>query len=194
MIEASAEDIARFDASDADELVRAGWTIVSLPPNLTLSKLRDAGVPFKGSRYFDSQARDAAEFSTVATMLAYRPDLLAQTFNQSFDDARVQVADLDSSLPAGTAATVGPAAAYVWLLQQHVEKIGRYPFAQLYTWSIDRYQDRTNLVVGVFGQQRPIVVAPLTEGRGSGVSVWPIVVPRSVAASGWPALGSGGKG
>jgi hypothetical protein len=183
-----AEDSACFEPSDADELVRAGWTIVSLPAGLTLSGLRGSGAPFKGSRYFDSQARDSVEFSTVATMLAYRPALMAESFNESFAEAQRQVTEMDGNLPGGAAATVASAAAYVWLLQQHVATTGRYPFAQLYTWAVDRYQDRTNLVVGVFGRQRPIVVAPITEGHGSGVGVWPVVVPRSVVDAGWPTV------
>ena len=90
-------------------------------------------------------------------------------------------------LPAGVAPVIAPAAAYVWLLGQHHAATSDYPFRQLYTWAVDRYQGRANLVVGVFGQRDPLIVAPQVEGHGGGVGVWPLLVPRAVVPDLWPA-------
>lgn len=113
---------------------------------------------------------------------AYKPSLLPGTYNLPFDEAAARVATLEAELPLGVVACIAPAAAYVWLLQHHRGVFGAYPFVQRYTWAADRYQDRTHLVVGVFGQERPLLVPPLTEGRGGGVGAWPLVVPRAVAS------------
>jgi hypothetical protein len=42
-------------------------------------------------------------------------------------------------------------------------------------WTADEYQGRARLVVGVFGPQRPLLVAPLVEGRGCGAGLWPLL-------------------
>jgi hypothetical protein len=177
---------AAFALAEATLLGEAGWTLVRLPAGLTLARLRAGGAPFKGDRYFEQHARETAERTTVATDLAYKPALLPGSFNRPFDGAAQMMAELSEQLPAGVAATIGPAAAYVWLLEQHRAATGGYPFAQLYAWAVDEYQARARLVVGVFGQQRPIILAPLVEGHGGGVGVWPLVVPRAVLPALWP--------
>lgn len=190
MSASSRGDAGDFSPGQSDALHDAGWIVTRLPGSLTLAGLRDAGVPFKGTRYFDTQALDTVERTTVATDVAYRPGLLPDCFNRSFESAQQCIDDLNRKLPPGAVATIAPAAAYVWLCQHHLETHGTYPFSQCFTWAIDRYQDRTNLVVGIFGQRRPVLVAPLSEGRGAGVGVWPIVFPRSVASTLWPSAHS----
>jgi hypothetical protein len=175
-----------FPPADASALKDAGWIVVRLPEGLTLAGLRAAGAPFKSTRYFTAHAPETVEHTTVATELAYRPALLLGSFNLPFPSAQRLAAELTEALPVDLVATIAPAAAYVWLFEHHRAAFGEYPFAQLYTWSVDRFRERANLVVGIFGRQRPIVVAPLVEERGGGVGVWPVVVPRTVASSLWP--------
>ncbi|HZS00216.1 MAG TPA: hypothetical protein VFE37_15990 [Chloroflexota bacterium] len=180
-----AEAVA-FAPADASALREAGWTLLRLPAGLTLAGLRVGGAPFKGTRYFDQQAPATAERTTVATDVAYKPALLPGSFNRPFADAARLLDEMLAHLPPGVAATIGPAAAYVWLLEQHRAATGAYPFAQLFAWAVDEYQARARLVVGVFGQQRPLLVAPLVEGRGGGVGVWPLLVPRAALPALWP--------
>ncbi|HWP28517.1 MAG TPA: hypothetical protein VNM50_03165, partial [Chloroflexota bacterium] len=176
-------------------LQAAGWRCVRLPPGLTLARLHAAGAPFKGARYFEVQARQTVEYTTVDTDLAYPPGLLPGSYNLPFEAAEQLVAQLAPQLPPGTAATIAPAAAYVWLLEHHRCATGSYPFTQRYTWAVDRYQERAHLAVGVFGQHRPLLVVPLPEGRGAGVGVWPVVVPRAALPALWPpAPGASGAG
>jgi hypothetical protein len=179
---------AAFAADDARELRDNGWALVRLPAGLTLAGLRAAGAPFKGGRYFSAHAPHTAERTTVATDLAYKPALLPGAFNRTFADTVALVDGMAPHLPAGVAPVIAPAAAYVWLLAQHHAATGDYPFRQLYTWAVDRYQDRANLVVGVFGQRDPLIVAPQVEGHGGGVGVWPLLVPRAVVPELWPAV------
>jgi hypothetical protein len=179
---------AAFGLDDARTLAENGWTIVRLPAGLTLAGLRAAGAPFKGGRYFSAHAPHTAERTTVATDLAYKPALLPGAFNRTFADTVALVDDMAPHLPAGVAAVIAPAAAYVWLLELHHAATGDYPFRQLYTWAVDCYQDRANLVVGVFGQRDPLIVAPQVEGHGGGVGVWPLLVPRGVVSELWPAI------
>ncbi len=176
----------RFTPEAVSGLGEAGWTLVRLPAGLTLAGLRASGAPFKGARYFDAHAPATEERATVATDLAYKPSLLPGSFNLPFEAAEGLMADVLATLPQAVVPVIGPAAAYVWLFEQHRAAMGQYPFAQRYTWAVDRYQQRAHLVVGVFGQQRPLLVAPLVEGRGAGVGVWPLVVPRSIAPALWP--------
>ncbi len=175
-----------FARDAACQLEADGWLLVALPGGLTLAGLRAAGAPFKGTRYFDVHARDTAERTTLPLAAAYKPALLPGTYNLSFDEAAARVAALSDDLPSGAVACIAPAAAYVWLFQHHKDVFGAYPFVQRYTWAADRYQGRTHLVVGVFGRERPLLVAPLTEGRGAGVGVWPLVVPRAAEPRLWP--------
>jgi hypothetical protein len=74
----------------------------------------------------------------------------------------------------------------VWLLEEHRARWGEYPFAQLYAWACDQYQERARLAVGVFGQRRPLLVVPVVEGRGSGIGLWPVIVPRDALSALWP--------
>jgi hypothetical protein len=181
-----ARALAAFAPEDARALTETGWSLLSLPAGLTLAGLRADGVPFKGSRYFDQHAPHTAECTTVATALAYKPALLPGSFNRPFDAAVRMMAEMGAHLPPGVVATIAPAAAYVWLLEQHHAATGAYPYTQLYAWAADEYQGRARLVVGVFGRQQPLILAPLVEGRGSGVGVWPLLVPRAVAPALWP--------
>jgi len=175
-----------FAASDRATLADAGWLLVRLPAGLTLAGLRAAGAPFKGTRYFDRHAADTHEQTTIAVDAAYRPALLPGSLGLTYEATEALVEKLTAELPPGLAAAIAPAAAYVWLFERHRTAHGAYPFAQRYTWSTDRYQERTHLVVGVFGQQRPLLVAPQVEGRGAGVGVWPLVVPRAALPALWP--------
>jgi hypothetical protein len=191
----SADQAWQFAPAERAALQAAGWQCVRLPGGLTLARLRAAGAPFKGARYFEVQARQAVEYATVDTELAYPLDLLPGSYNLPFAAAEQLVAQLALQLPPGTAATIAPAAAYVWLLEHHRQATGRYPFTQRYTWAVDRYQAHAHLAVGVFGQHRPLLVVPLPEGRGAGVGVWPVVVPRAALPALWPrALDAGGGG
>jgi hypothetical protein len=180
------EGAATFAPAAATELAEMGWTIVRLPAGLTLSGLHATGAPFKSRRYFERHAADTAERTTAGTDVAYKPALLPGSFNRPFEVALKMMADMTEQLPADVVATIAPAAAYVWLLEHHRAATGVYPYTQLYAWAADEYQARARLVVGVFGQARPLLVAPLVEGRGSGVGVWPLLVPSAVAPALWP--------
>ncbi|HLH21050.1 MAG TPA: hypothetical protein VK066_00890 [Chloroflexota bacterium] len=180
-----ADAASAFAPHDARTLAESGWTLVRLPAGLTLAGLRAAGAPFKGGRYFAAHAPDTVERTTVAIDLAYKAALLPGSFNQPYEAAARMMAELSEHLPASVAATIGPAAAYVWLLEQHRAATGAYPYTQRYAWAVDEYQARARLVVGVFGQQ-PLVLAPLVEGRGSGVGAWPLLVPRAALPRLWP--------
>ena len=186
MTGAESEGPASFAAETVAVLSEQGWIVVRLPAGLTLVGLRAGGAPFKSEHYFDRHALTTAERTTFATDLAYKPALLPGSFNRPFAAVLEMMADLAEHVPAGTTATLAPAAAYVWLLERHHSETGGYPFSQLYAWAVDEYQARARLVVGVFGQQRPLVVAPLVEGHGSGVGVWPLLVPSGVAPARWP--------
>jgi hypothetical protein len=183
--EQSAADTA-FAASDRATLAATGWLLVRLPAGLTLAGLRADGAPFKGTRYFDRHAAETREQTTIAVDVAYRPALLPGSLGLTYEATEALVEKLAAELPPELAATIAPAAAYVWLFEHHHAAQGAYPFAQRYTWATDRYQDRAHLVVGVFGQQRPLLVAPQVEGRGAGVGVWPLVVPRAALPALWP--------
>ena len=186
------ESAATFAPETAAVLAEMDWTVVRLPAGLTLAGLRASGAPFKTARYFDRHASDTAERTTVATDLAYKPLLLPGSFNRPFDAVVQMLAEMVEHVPAGTAATVAPAAAYVWLLERHRAATGAYPYSRLYSWAVDEYQARARLVVGVFGQQRPLLVAPLVEGRGSGVGLWPLLVPSAVTPALWPLVPAAG--
>jgi hypothetical protein len=177
---------AVFAPDEARWLAEGGWTIVRLPAGLTLAGLRAAGAPFKSGKYFTAHAPQAAERTTVATELAYKPRLLGGTFNRPFDDTVTLVDGMAPHLPSAVAPVVGPAAAYVWLCEQHYAACGEYPYQQLYAWAVDRYAERAQLAVGVFGQRQPLLVVPVTEGRGSGIGAWPLLVPRVVVPALWP--------
>jgi hypothetical protein len=188
---AETQSAATFAPEAASVLAAMGWTIVRLPAGLTLAGLRAAGAPFKSARYFAQHARDTAERTTLATDLAYKRALLPGSFNRPFDVALQIMTDMAEHLPAGTVATIAPAGACVWLLEHCRAATGDYPYTQLYAWAADQYQARARLVVGVFGQQRPLLVAPLVEGRGSGVGIWPLLVPSAMAPALWPLAPAG---
>jgi hypothetical protein len=175
-----------FDAEAAAFLRQGGWTTLHIPAGLTLKGLRAAGAPFKGPRYFDSQARDTREHTTVATALAYKPLLLPGSLNQPIAVVQEMLGALTAELPPMLIATLAPAAVYVWLCQRHSETTGTYPLSGCYTLTADVYQGRAPVVVGVIGQRNPLVVAPLVEGHGAGVGGWPVVLPRTVLPGLWP--------
>jgi hypothetical protein len=175
-----------FTASDRAALADAGWLLVHLPAGLTLAGLRAAGAPFKGTRYFDRHAAETREQTTIAVDVAYRPGLLPGSLGLTYEATEALVEKLAADLPPGLTATIAPAAAYLWLFEHHRAAHNAYPFAQRYTWATDRYQERAHLVVGVFGQQRPLLVAPQVEEHGAGVGVWPLVVPRAARPALWP--------
>ncbi len=177
---------AMFSAADRAALAGAGWLVASLPAGLTLAGLRAAGAPFKGDRYFARHAAATREQTTIAVEVAYRPALLPGSLGLTYDDAEALMARLAAELAPALVATIAPAAAYVWLFEHHRAAHDAYPFTQRYTWAADRYQERAHLVVGVFGRQRPLLVAPQVEGRGAGVGVWPLVVPRTALPRLWP--------
>lgn len=179
-------DAVRFAPEDAATLAGAGWTLVRLPAGLTLAGLRASGAPFKGLRYFAEHAPHTAERTTVATDLAYKPALLPGSFNRPFEVAAEMLDEMAAHLPPGVVASIAPAAAYVWLLERHRAATGAYPYEGRYAWAVDEYQGRARLVVGVFGRQQPLILAPLVEGRGGGVGVWPLVVPRAALPALWP--------
>jgi hypothetical protein len=183
-------DPTAFSAAERGALGDAGWLLARLPAGLTLAGLRAEGAPFKGTRYFERQAAATREQTTIATDLAYRPALLPGSLNLTYPATEALVAELTAALAPSLAGTIAPAAAYIWLFEHHRATHGAYPFAQRYTWTVDRYQEQAHLVLGVFGQQRPLIVAPQVEGHGSGVGVWPLVVPTAVLPRLWPPAAS----
>ncbi len=166
----------RFTPEARAALEAAGWRILDAPPGLTLAGLRAAGAPFKGTKYFEQQAAGTEELPVDAGEVAYRPGLMPESLNQSFDDGQALLARLQDRLPAGTKVVIGPAALYVWLLVEHHRRYGEWLLRQCYTWAADR-SGEAHLAVGVFGQDRPLLVSPIPEGMGRGVGVLPLVLP-----------------
>ena len=157
-------------------LERNGWTVVEVPDGLTLEVLRRMGAPFRGSRYFDRFAGEVAEGPTSPGPIAVNWGILEGTLNRRYEECESLVAEFGRTLPDGCEAMIGSAATYVYLIGRHRADLGTFPLAGYYTWACDRYRD-TNLVVGVFGRKRPIVVAPLSEKQGKGVGVMPLIAP-----------------
>lgn len=169
---------AGFSEATTTILERSGWSVVELPAGLTLSTLRQQGAPFRGDRYFKEFAGDVAEKPTSAGPIAFYSGILEGTLNRLYEECERQLADFGQTLPDGCRALIGSAATYVHVLGRHQEDSGMFPIAGYYTWTSDRYRD-THLIVGVFGRERPIVVAPLSEGQGSGVGVMPLIAPTT---------------
>lgn len=157
-------------------LERNGWSVVEVPAGLTLEVLRLQGAPFRGIRYFDRFAGAVAEKPTTEGHVAVNWGILEGTLNRRYEECESLVAEFGRTLPDGCEAMIGPTATYVYLIGRHRADRGTFPLAGYYTWACDRYRD-THLVVGVFGSQRPIVVAPLSEKQGKGVGVMPLIVP-----------------
>src|SRR5919109_429127 len=172
-------DAPRFEAGTRAALASQGWRLLEAPPGLTLAGLRDAGAPFKGTRYFDHFAAETEEAAFAGGEVAYRPGLMPGSLNRTYDGAASLAAGLQALLPPGAVPMIAPAALYVWLLVEHRRRRGEWLLAQAYAWAADRWRD-THLVVGVFGRERPLLVSPLLEGSGRGVGLAPVVVPAPV--------------
>ena len=166
-------------------LLRHGWTIAEAPAGLTLGALRTMGAPFRGTRFFREFAPDVFETPSVATALAYQPGFLPGSLNQLYPEASKLVEEFDRTAPSGTRAIIASAATYVWLLWQHAQRTGTFPLTGYYTWTADTSPEG-QLIVGVFGRDRPLVVAPHAK-TGAGVGVMPILLPSVSART--PTLG-----
>ena len=167
---------AGFSETTTAILERNGWSVIDLPEGLTLEVLRRQGAPFRGSRYFDRFAGEVAEKPTTAGPVALYPAILEGTLNRRYEDCERLLAEFGRTLPDGCEVLIGSAATYVYLIGRYRTDMGVFPIAGYYTWTRDRYRD-THLVAGVFGRERPIVVAPLSEKQGKGVGVMPLIVP-----------------
>ena len=167
---------AGFSENTTTTLERNGWSVVELPEGLTLEVLRRKGAPFRGSRYFERFAGEVAETPTSEGSIAVYSGILEGTLNRRYEDCERLLVDFGRTLPDGCEALIGSAATYVYLLSHHRAAKGTFPIPGYYTWTSDRYRE-THLVVGVFGRERPIVVAPLSEKQGKGVGVMPLIVP-----------------
>jgi hypothetical protein len=164
-------------SADAEAALRSdGWTIVEVPAGLTLGVLRGLGAPFRGERYFREFALDVVEVPTIATAAAYKPGFLPGSLNLVFDAAARLVEEFDRVVPRGSQVALASAATYVHLLWQHARRTGGFPIAGYFTWTSD-VSPAGHLVVGVFGRDRPLVVAPHAQS-GAGVGVLPVLVPR----------------
>lgn len=196
-----AREPRRFTPTAQESLLAQGWRLLHAPAGLTLATLRAAGLPFKGSRYFDVQAAGTEEIPVPAGDVAYRPGLMPGSLNHTFDQGERLARALAPLLPAGVEATIAPAALYVWLLHEHHRQHDEWPLRQCYTWAADRSRVHSvstgaedasdcpepggssatagyvHLAVGVFGQQRPLLVSPIPESTGRGLGVMPVVVP-----------------
>ena len=165
-----------FAPETAANLRQSGWRILQLPAELTLATLRQQGAPFRSDRYFKEFAGEVVETPTPACSIAYQPALLAGSLNLRYEACEELIAEFNRSAPAACRAVIGQAAACVYVVNRHHEDTGSFPLAGAYCWTSDHYRD-THLVVGVFGRERPIIVAPLPEKQGRGVGVMPLIVP-----------------
>lgn len=161
---------------DASETLRFnGWTIVDVPAELTLAALRRQGAPFRGQRYFREFAADVVEVPTIAHALAYQPSFLEGSLNRSYAECDALVERFNQGMPPGCRATIGSAATYVYVLWEHGRRTRVFPLVSRFTWSTDVCRDG-HLIVGVFGGERPLVVAPHATS-GAGVGLMPLIVP-----------------
>ncbi len=167
-----------FAPEAAAIIERNGWRILNLPAGLTLATLRQQGAPFRSDRYFKEFAGEVVETPRPACSIAYQPALLAGSLNLRYEACEGLIAEFNRSVPAGCHAVIGQAAAYVYVIDRHYTDTGSFPLAGAYCWTSDQYRE-THLVVGVFGRERPIIVAPLPEKQGRGVGVMPLIVPIS---------------
>ena len=162
-------------------LERSGWTIADLPPGLTLATLRQQGAPFRGERFFREFAPDIVETSFPGGQVAYQAGLLTGSVNQYYDDCEDLVAAFNQTIPPGCWGVIGSAAAYVQILWRRFQATGTLSLPRVYTWASDLYPDG-HLVVGEFGQARPLVVAPHLKS-GAGIGVMPLIRPVAPRAS-----------
>jgi hypothetical protein len=174
--------VTRFDAKAREALLDTGWHLADSPSGLTLEGLRRSGAPFKSAKYFEQHASLTLEAVFPGGDIAYRPGLMPESLNQPYDRCLAHLARLIPLLPAGAQPVVAPAALYVWLFDDHSRRTGEWLLQKCFTWTADQCRlgnMSTHLVVGLFGGQRPLVVSPLPEGRGRGVGLMPVVVPRA---------------
>jgi hypothetical protein len=164
-----------FAPEAAARLALNGWASYDLPSGLTLATLREQGAPFRGERFFHQFAAQVVETPTTARQVAFRPAWLAGSRNRPFADGAALVEAFGQTAPPGTRAIVGTAATYVWLFWQWLRSGRPFPLAGAYTWTSDQYPEG-HLIVGWFGQDRPIVVAPHPK-FGAGIGVSPLLVP-----------------
>ncbi|HEX2035483.1 MAG TPA: hypothetical protein VHS99_15000 [Chloroflexota bacterium] len=167
----------RFPPDVHRSLGERGWQVVEVPAAISLAGLRDAGAPFKGTKYFQQQAARTGELPVPEGEVAYRPGLLPESLNQTYERSRALLAAVQAELPPGTRAEIGPAALYVWLFVEHHRRHGAWPLNQQYAWAAD-HSAGIHLAVGVFGQQRPLLVSLVPEGLGRGVGLMPLVFPQ----------------
>jgi hypothetical protein len=168
--------VSAFSGPTRAALLADGWRIIAAPAGLTLEGMRAAGAPFKGSKYFQSQASQTQAVVFTGGDVAYRPGLLPGSLNRTYQEAEELVAQLRPRMPAGVEPAIGPAALYVWLLVEHHRQQGEWLLSGCYTWAADRAGD-AHLAVGVFGRQRPLLVSPIPEGSGRGIGVLPLILP-----------------
>lgn len=153
-----------------------GWLFTDIPAGLTLGVLRGLGAPFRGERYFREFAPEVFETPTIASAVAYQPGFLPGSLNALHGDAVRLVEDFDRIVPAGSRAILASAATYVHILWQHAQRTGDFPILGYYTWTSD-VSPAGHLVVGVFGREHPIIVAPHA-ASGAGVGVMPLLFPK----------------
>ena len=166
-----------FGAQVREQLQRAGWYVLQVPHGTTLAALREAGAPFKSNKYFQAQASGTQEAPVLWNEVAYRGALLPESLNRTYAEAAALVDELRGNLPGGAVPAIGPAALYVWLLVEHHRRHGEWLLQQRYTWAADT-AGTAHLVVGVFGQQRPLMVSPVPEATGRGIGALPLIVPE----------------
>ena len=165
-----------FSFAAEARLIQDGWLFANIPAGLTLGVLRGMGAPFRGERYFREFAPEVFETPTVASAVAYQSAFLPGSLNTAHDPALRLVEEFDRIVPAGACAALGSAASYVYVLWQHAQRTGTFPIVGYYTWTTD-VSPAGHLVVGVFGGNRPIIVAPHA-ARGVGVGVIPLLFPK----------------
>jgi len=165
-----------FSATVATALEQEGWLFANIPAGLTLGSLRGMGAPFRGERYFREFAPGVFEVPILASAVAYQPAFLPGSLNLGHERAMDLVEEFGRIVPPGVEATIGSAAGYVYVLWQHAQRTGTFPIGGYFTWTSDT-SPAGHLVVGVFGSDRPIIVAPHA-ARGAGVGVMPLLFPK----------------
>lgn len=170
----------RFDLATATALRALGWHVAAIEGGATLASLQAAGAPFRSDKYFREFARAAEEIPSPGAEVAYRPELVLDSLNKLFDAATALVQQLSDEAPTGTVPCIAPASVYVCLLWEHAKRAGTFPLRGYYTWAADRYE-YTHLAVGVFGRERPLIVAPLADLSGRGVGAMAVLLPSAAA-------------
>lgn len=163
----------RFSDAVRAELSAQGWRLAELPDALTLTSLRESGVPFKGDKIFARQRLH--EKPLAASEVAYRPGLMPGSPNTRYDALAGLLDGFRQLVPKGADPVIGSAAAYGWLLLEHQRAHGERLLSRVLTWTRDE-ADGIHLAIGIFGGG--LLVSPLPEGRGAGVGLLPVLLPR----------------